>query len=241
MDFIPIKHAYGGKINMISVVYTNQKYKDVYDIFIKEYKKFNKIDIFKISNCDADSIYDPQEPYYKHWVNALKKIKQDYFIYHQEDFILYNQVNEEKLNFCKSFLENNKQYSFIRLIKSGENLGNKMICENIYEIARDSFPLYSMQATIWKKDVFIQLYEEAQQNKWFECEEYEKACFKLGIQGLYYYNNENKRGMNHCDSSIYPYIATAVVKGKWNLSEYFNELYPLLKENNIDINKRGVF
>ena len=32
----------------------------------------------------------------------------------------------------------------------------------------------------------------------------------------------------------------AMVKGKWVVSEYENELYPILKENCIDINKRGL-
>jgi len=57
---------------------------------------------------------------------------------------------------------------------------------------------------------------------------------------VYYYNGEPKRGGHH-DSSIYPYIATAVVKGKWNLSEYKNELLPLLNEHNIVIENRGIF
>ena len=28
---------------------------------------------------------------------------------------------------------------------------------------------------------------------------------------------DNKRGQFHWDSGVYPYFATAVVKGKWNL------------------------
>jgi hypothetical protein len=61
------------------------------------------------------------------------------------------------------------------------------------------------------------------------------------ISGLYYYNEEPKRGGNHYDSSIYPYIATALVKGKWNLSEYKKELGTLLEQYNIDKDLRGVF
>jgi hypothetical protein len=58
---------------------------------------------------------------------------------------------------------------------------------------------------------------------------------------LYYYNEEKKRGLNHYDSSIYPYIATALVRGKWNLSEYNFELKPLLEKYKIEINLRGIF
>jgi hypothetical protein len=38
---------------------------------------------------------------------------------------------------------------------------------------------------------------------------------------------------------VFPHIATAFVKGKWNLKEYSHELSPLLKQFGIDINKRG--
>ena len=61
------------------------------------------------------------------------------------------------------------------------------------------------------------------------------------MKGVYHYDNENKRGLNHFDSSVYPYVATALVKGKWNLSEYKKELGDILESKNIDINQRGKF
>ena len=64
------------------------------------------------------------------------------------------------------------------------------------------------------------------------------ACKKY-CGGILYYNDETKRGMHHYDSSIVPYIASAIVKGKWNISEYPTELPPLLQKYNININKRG--
>ena len=69
-----------------------------------------------------------------------------------------------------------------------------------------------------------------------------KEIFCLqNISGLYYYDNEKKRGENHYDSSIYPYIATALVRGKWNITEYEEDLSGLIKNYNININERGVF
>ena len=61
----------------------------------------------------------------------------------------------------------------------------------------------------------------------------------LNIKALFHYNNEPKRGMHHYDSKIYPYIATAVVKGKWNLTDYPQELIKILNKNNINVDKRG--
>ena len=67
------------------------------------------------------------------------------------------------------------------------------------------------------------------------------VCRKNNIKGLFHYNNENKRGLSHYDSSVYPYIATAVVKGKWNFREYKKELLDILNKLNIDYSKRGIY
>jgi hypothetical protein len=63
---------------------------------------------------------------------------------------------------------------------------------------------------------------------------------RIGMKGMYHYDNEPKRGSNHFDTNVYPYIATALVKGKWIMSEYDEELSPILDKNNIDKNKRGI-
>ena len=36
-----------------------------------------------------------------------------------------------------------------------------------------------------------------------------------------------KRGKYHYDSSVFPYVCTAVIKGKWNFKEYKKELYEI--------------
>jgi hypothetical protein len=51
--------------------------------------------------------------------------------------------------------------------------------------------------------------------------------------------NLAKIGLSHWQSEIYPYIATAIFKGKWNFSEYGAELEELLEEYRIDPNIRG--
>ncbi len=226
---------------MVNIVYSHSNCKDVLKIFRSQHTKHCNLPLHIISDYEGEYIYNDDDPYYKHWVNHLPQIPDDYFIYNQEDFILYNDVDIDKLLYLQKVLELNPRYSFVRLIKSGINLSNQEIGPNLYEVGLKSFPLYSMQATLWKKDKFIKLYETTKQEKWFESEVYEKACFNLPIEGLYYYDNEPKRGGNHYDSSIYPYIATAVIKGKWNFKEYKKELQPLLIKNKINPTLRGIF
>jgi len=225
---------------MINIVYTNSNCKDVFNIFKAQHELLCNLPLFVISDQDGDHTYENKDPYYKHWLDAIEKIDEDYFIYNQEDFILYDTVRVDVLERLKKFLIDNPRYSFVRLIKSGRNLPEVPVEDKIYPVGFNSYPLYSMQATIWNKQKFIALYEDTKQEKWFESETYEESCKRLNIEGVYYYDGESRRG-GHYDSSVYPYIATAVVKGKWNLSEYYNELYPLLVKNNINITKRGVF
>ena len=52
--------------------------------------------------------------------------------------------------------------------------------------------------------------------------------------------NEKQRGKYHCDSIVFPYIATAINKGKWNMSEYREELDKLFGEYNINPFERGI-
>jgi hypothetical protein len=60
-----------------------------------------------------------------------------------------------------------------------------------------------------------------------------------GIQGLYWFNNEDKRGQYHWDSSVYPH-GNMIFKGEWVYSEYDKELNNLHEEYKIDKNNRGL-
>jgi hypothetical protein len=196
----------------------------------KEVENINISDMF---------IYDNKDPYYKVWINALKKFDCEYFIYLQEDFFLYDNVNEDKLNEYVNFLKNNPDYSFVRLIKSGQ-LGDIKLSDTLFEIEPSNPFVFAMQATIWRTSDYIALMEAVKEDKWLETSKYTYTMNHMGMKGAYHYDNEPKRGGNHYDTNVYPYIATALVKGRWIMSEYSKELSPILIENNIDQNKRGI-
>lgn len=233
---------------MIQVVYTHSNCEDLWDAFQKQNSKHCNIPLHIISNSlppNADSydggyIYTNDMPYYHAWINGLDKFNPDYFIYLQEDFILYDNVDEVKVNEYLTYLKAHPEYSFIRLLKSG-SLGSKKVTETLYEIEPTNPDIFSMQATIWRTQDYVQLLNYVKEERWFENNKYREAAIKLNIKGLYHYDNENKRGGNHFDSTVYPYVATALVRGKWNLLEYEKELGPILSEYNIDYTKRGKF
>jgi len=230
---------------MIQVCYTNSNTKDIWDMFYEQNKKNCSYPLYLLSDEPHNEkkykniyIYKNTQPYWQTWVQTLEDIKCEFFIYLQEDFVLYDKVNDIKINEYKQFLQKNLEYSFVRLIKSG-SLNNNQISETLFEIESSNVSIFSMQPTIWRTSDFIKLYKEVKALKWFENEIYIQKCIELNIKGLYHYNNESKRGENHFDSSVYPYIATALVKGKWNTSEYNNELNDLLKTFNINKDIRG--
>ncbi len=228
------------------VVYTNSNCDDIWGVFVAQNKKYTNQNLFAI--CDNKEfpikkenifLYSNNEPYYETWVNALNFFGVENFIYLQEDFILYDYVKDEKI-FELTKILNNSNYSFIRLIKSGNLKDNKYI-DNLYEIEPCNQDIFSMQATIWKTKDYINILENVKEKKWLETSDYRNFMCSKNICGLYYYNGEPKRGISHHDSSIYPYIATALVKGMFNISEYKDELSPLLLEYNLNLKKRAFY
>lgn len=229
---------------MVQVVYTNSNCSDLWEMFIKQNQKHSNLPLFFITDKlipnfpeDSQYVYNEEDNYSDVWISVLKKINTEFFIYLQEDFILYDDVKIDKVNEYTEILKNS-DYSFVRLIKSGEV--NQKVTGTLYEISSNNPFIFAMQTTIWKTNNYINILENVHEEKWLETDKYYKYMFSNNIKGLCHYDNEPKRGANHYDSDIYPYIATALVKGKWVMSEYYNELTKLLKEYNINQDNRGI-
>ena len=232
-------------VNMIQVVYTNSNCNDVFTPFYNQNKKHTNLPLCVISDYDVNAEidgfhkYSNDEPYYKVWVDALTKFNAEYFIYLQEDFFLYADVKEDVLETYKNQLTES-EYSFVRLLKSGK-LGTTKVFDNLYEIEPSNENIFSMQATIWKTADYVKLMNTAASKGWLETDaDYRQTMINLDMKGLYHFDNEPKIGANHHDSNVYPYVATAVVKGKWNMREYQLELGKILLKHNIDVNIRGL-
>lgn len=235
---------------IIQIAYTNSNCQDVWKMFINQNQKHTEMQLCLLTDEYSEEkynleegnvlIYDNKDPYYKIWIEAVQKFGGNYFIYLQEDFILYDDVNQEKINEYVEFLKNNPQYSFIRLLKSGQ-LFDKKLSETLYEIESTNVNVFAMQPTIWKSVDYIKLMNTVKSKGWLETDaDYRTNIAMLGIKGAYHYDNEPKRGSAHYDSNVYPYIATALIRGKWNTGEYRNQLNELLLEYKININERGI-
>jgi hypothetical protein len=68
--------------------------------------------------------------------------------------------------------------------------------------------------------------------------DFESAIKFSGQEYISKIGGEKKIGLFHYESLVFPYIATAIVKGNWNFSEY-PILKEILEECNIDPKIRG--
>lgn len=213
--------------------------------FFKHYLMINEIDD-KCPNYCEQLVNNQDDPFYKRLITSLSQVEENNIIYMQEDFILYNDVENEKIKMINDFL-NKSDYSFIKFMKSGVHGNNLLNNElNIYEVNRNSSYLYSLQACLWKKKDIIKLFKYYRPSNMMQAERGgSNTCRTLGIKGCYIYNNEPKRGNLHWDSDVFPYMSTAVhgsnhgKTGMWQTSLYEKELMPLFDKYNIDKNIRG--
>ena len=244
------------------VVNTHSSCSDLWQMFYDQLKKYmpevdtiyfftdtGETEIKKIDSNINVIIYDGTTTYRDQFLYCIKQVPEEYIIYANEDYLLYSEVNWKKILEIVQILKDNVDISFVKLIK-GPELANSTnlykIYENMYSLDNNSNLFYSMAATIWKTRDKEKIYELAPpmhiadkgNMPQFESHAH-KMCKILNMGGCVYYEGEKKRGRCHYDSNIFPYIATAIIKGKWNVMQYENELYPLIKFYNIDVMKRG--
>jgi hypothetical protein len=232
------------------ILYTHTDCKDVCKPFFSETEKFMcpiKKYIFvneKFDEIPADYevvLYDDSKIYRERIGSCLQKINEGYLILSHEDMFLYDKPDLKRIAKYKDYLESSDK-SFVRLIRGGKNEGtpNSKISE-LKEIDSSFQYVFAIQPTLWKTDDFLEITEKSKGNTIWEFEvKASTACKQFNKFGYYVDDSTPKRGSLHWDSKVFPYIATAVVKGKWNTKEYGKELAKIFEEYEIDPQKRGV-
>jgi len=241
--------------NFCVIVNTNSSYSDLWEMFFKSLETFfpdQKVYVFSdiFTNIDNKYIhvkYDPNDDFRTQFFKSMQSVKEEFCLTLNEDYILYDYVDLQKIDYCLDFLNKIKNCSFVRLTKNFLH-PHIQVKENIFYLNNKEKYFFSQTATIWRKDILKKVYENSpnsgisRKGEELQLEELaNETCKKMNLSGAYYYNNEEKRGMFHYDSSIFPYIASALVGGKWNLKEYEKELLPILKDYNINYNARGIY
>jgi hypothetical protein len=236
--------------NLALVIDSTSKYSDAWPLYFgglnnffpDNIKKYLFTDKYWDVGCDniQPVLYKNKDSYRNQFLNCLKQVNEKYIIYNSEDYILYNNTNIDEIEFLIDTLEINP-YSFVKFIKGPEHT-TPTDHPNIHIIDQSDVNLFAQQAALWKTKSLIDIFENSPPNNGRMQQEPGGSliCRKLGITGLQYHSGlETKRGIYHWDSEIYPCTATAISKGKWNLSEYQEILNPLLKKYKINPNIRG--
>ncbi len=243
---------------MVIICYSHSSYSDLWDMFFGQVDKYlpnTKKYLFTDSvnrklPSDIHVVeYNDFDSYSDRVAFCLKEVEEDICLFHHEDMILYDEPNINQLNEMTKFVSE-YNIDYIKLLKGGHEGDIKledMPIENLYWIPHTSDKLsFAIQPTIWKTKKLLEVYKNATPsnlvgnvavgNFEINASDYVNSS---GIQGLYWFNNEDKRGQHHWDSSVYPH-GNMIFKGKWVYSEYDKELNNLHEEYKIDKNNRGV-
>lgn len=208
------------------IVHTNSDYYDVLELFLESSKKFELEKDFNFVFCSNKEIpgykthvYFTMTSYEKRILDTITYISDDYIGLLHEDFIPIGKPDISKIEGSLAILKESKK-DFLRLIRSDDVIINPYK-DNLYRTGK-----FAIQATIFKKRYLINYLGNFPDSSIWDLEKKSKY---FDTEGLFYFDNEPLRGLVHHDSSIFPYMATAIVKGKWN-TEYRKELLELRSE-----------
>ena len=232
---------------MTLIIYSHSSYKDVLEICLEQLKKFgNSYKTYTFLDKDIGFentiLYNESFSYPERVYSCLQQVQEKAILFQHEDMILYSSPDYNKLKKYFSFVEKDKVDS-IKLIKGGGIEQDLSVTNDLHSILPSHPNMFAVQPTIWNKEKLEKVLKahfgltiwqmETNANKFLIDNKYRM---------LYSYVREQdkKRGLYHYDSSVYPYIATAICKGKWNLKEY-PELQQVLKDYKIDWKARGQF
>jgi hypothetical protein len=227
MVFTPIEFVIFSIMKII--LYTHTDVNWVYPIWFKQMdlfmNKFEKI-VFINDSTDIDIekmktyLYDDKLTYKDRVFNCLSNMDDnEVVLFNHEDMFLYDTPDYEKL----SEMENLVKSDLVDLIKLLRN-GDKLTSYNNFAYLYHNYDGFSIQPTIAKVKTLKQIFSRIEGDTIWKFESNSMSVVNnWGLTNLFIYDNKPKRGSNHWDSGIYPYIATAIVKGNWN-NEYLNEL-----------------
>jgi hypothetical protein len=228
-------------ISVPIIVYTHTDMKDIWPMFFGQLKKYiGDTKVYVAVNEDDTQLsdyiritYDDTKEYTERWKDILDKVEEETFMFMHEDMILFDKIDFQMLEKYISYV-NDEMIDSVKLILAGDGFEQWPID---ITLVTNQYSKFSIQPTITRKGVFKEKVNTISPlNIW----EFEEAITTTGKDFMVRIGGERKRGLYHYDSLIFPYIATAINKGKWNLIEYQEELNPMFEQYNINPFERGM-
>lgn len=225
------------------VLYTHTDMEDVWPMFFGEFSKYIRdtkiyVAVNKKTKLLPDYcipvLYNDSTPYTDRWKEILPQISEEVFLFLHEDMILFD---FPKLDYLERYYElvKSKKADSIKMIYVPSS--NEDIISDIDStLITNEFSQFSIQPTIISKSSFNKILDSVGSLNIWDFEKSVKNDFNSYMVKL---GNEVKRGLYHCDSIVFPYIATAINKGRWNTSEYRKELTLMFSKYDINPTIRG--
>ena len=185
--------------------------------------------------------YDDAERYQERMVHCLEQVEEEILLFHHEDMFLYGEPKYDVLEEIVKTIQAN-EVDIVKLTRASyQDTGLDEITSRSYIYANPRNLKFAIQPSLCKKSQLMQIYEVTGGDNIWKFEANSSGVVEyLNIKtAMTYLTEDKKKGKYHWESNIYPYFATAVVKGKWNVSEYGAELLSILESNNVDANIRG--
>jgi hypothetical protein len=255
------KHRMIGNIpNVARVLYSHTDYSDCWlvtfgqimkymNCFSKNYVFVNRRDT-RIPAFFTQIIYDESLSYVDRLIFGLNQIQEEVVFFEHEDMFVSKMPNTTLITNFSTLLRTKPihryvpwKFDVIRLIQGGRFLsipvpGKKF--SNLHKISRLSPWIFSLQPSLWSRSRILEVLNKHKGLPIWEFERKAQRTFRNPFfRAATLKENLSQIGTLHSSSEVYPYIATAVVKGKWNFSEYQLELEGILEEYNIDPELRG--
>ena len=210
------------------LLYTHSDYSWVWKYWHKQTDKFlNNYEKICLINSDShfreDYLiikYNDKNIYKDRILSCLDRLNdEEIVLFCHEDMFLYSEPNFKIINDFIDLIKNGK-CDLIKLIRAFENLEKSSLHQKLF--INPSRQLFSIQPTLIKVKILKYIYKNVPgKNIWeFEANTSKEHLYDLISLCCFDEIIDQKRGKFHYDSSIYPYICTAVIKGKWNFKEY---------------------
>ena len=217
------------------LLYTHSDYSWVWkywhqqtDKFLSDYEKICFLNSEYSFRDDYLTIpYDSKKNYKDRISSCLNNLDDNEIVlFCHEDMFLYATPNFEILNEYINLIKND-ECDTIKLIRAFDNLKKSELHEKLF-INKDN-QLFSIQPTILKIRTLKYIYNTVPGKNIWDFESNTNRMFLNDLISLCSFDPilDKKRGKYHYDSSVYPYICTAVIKGKWNYKEYKKELFEI--------------
>ena len=225
------------------LVYTHSDYSWVWKYWHQQTDKFLQ-NFDKICFLNSNSSfrkdylvirYNDELTYKNRILSCLNDIdEEEIVLFCHEDMFLYKKPNFDIINEYINLIKK-ENCELIKLVRAFENLDKSNLHEKLFR--NPAKQLFSIQPTIIKIKTLKYIFKSVPGDNIWEFEANTSKKYLKDLISLCSFDKitDKKRGKFHYDSSVYPYICTAVIKGKWNFKEYKKELFEIFYNKKFNV------